>query len=132
MKDRFGKGLGQLKSLRDEIKVKLKRAGAGAKEQWEEIEPSLQGLEEKLGKQFERTGEKVAVGSKALVEELGEAFKRVRDRLSNEEEGDDAADEDAADDADIVDDDADDEDDDADDEDDDADDDDSDAGAPAP
>ncbi|MBT8495780.1 MAG: hypothetical protein KJO07_22245 [Deltaproteobacteria bacterium] len=73
--------MSELKRLRDEIRVKLDLASKETKSWWENLEPQLTSVEDKLVE----GGEKVADVSKAVGEELVSAFKRIRDRIGHDE-----------------------------------------------
>ncbi len=50
LKDELQKGLEHLKSLRDEVRVRLHLAGMDAKDEWNKLEPHLFDVEQKLKK----------------------------------------------------------------------------------
>lgn len=78
MSEKTKKALDELRRLRDEIRVKLDLAGKESKRLWEDLEPQLSQVEDKLL----GGGEKVADVSKTVAEEFASAFKRIRDRVS--------------------------------------------------
>lgn len=77
MSDDLDKVVQNLKTLRDEIKVQVHLAKAELKDEWEELEPKFEDMEEKLGSAAEGTRQTVNV----IAEELAEAYRRIRDRL---------------------------------------------------
>jgi len=103
MSEKTKKALDELRRVRDEIRVKLDLASKESRRWWEDLEPQLTQVEDKLL----AGGDKVADVSKAVAEEFAAAFRRIRDRVGSEkaaEPGEPASDASDADDADIVDD----------------------------
>jgi hypothetical protein len=70
LKKELRKTLDSLKTMRDEIKVKLHLAGQEAKERWQKIEPEI-----------EKAGNEVAKTSKAAVDELVTRVKEFKKDL---------------------------------------------------
>jgi hypothetical protein len=73
MKQELAKGVEVLKTLRDEIKVKLHLAGMDAKDQWAKLEPELF--------KVERAAENATDASKKLLDEALTRLKTLRDSL---------------------------------------------------
>ena len=63
----------QLRTIRDEIRVRLHLASAEAKEAWNNLEPTLGEIEQKMGQMTDET--------KAKAQELLKRFSQLRDRL---------------------------------------------------
>ena len=70
LKKELKKTVDLLKTMRDEIKVKLHLAGQEAKDRWQKIEPEI-----------EKAGNEVAKTSKATVEELVTRVKEFKKDL---------------------------------------------------
>ncbi len=102
MSEKTKKALDELKRVRDEIRVKLDLASKETRRWWEDLEPQLSQVEDKLL----AGGDKVADVSKAVAEEFTAAFRRIRDRVGTdkEEAASDEGEPAEASDADIVDD----------------------------
>ena len=73
LKNEMKKGVDLLKTLRDEIKVKLHLAGMDAKDQWAKLEPELS--------KVELAAEHATHASKKLVDEALTKLKSLRDSL---------------------------------------------------
>ena len=73
MKQELEKGVAVLRTLRDEIKVKLHLAGMDAKDQWAKLEPELF--------KVERAAEQATESSRKLVEDALNRLKTLRDSL---------------------------------------------------
>ena len=73
LKNEMKKGVDLLKTLRDEIKVKLHLAGMDAKDQWSKLEPELS--------KVERAAEQATESSKKLMDEALSRLKSLRDSL---------------------------------------------------
>jgi hypothetical protein len=73
LKAELQKGAELLKTLRDEIKVKLHLGGMEAKDQWEKLEPELW--------KVERAAQQATESSKRLVDEAIQKLKSLRDSL---------------------------------------------------
>jgi len=86
-------GLNELRTLRDEIRVKLNLAGKDARDQWEKhLEPHIGRIEQQLKESGEGTREAV----KEAIERATTAFREFRERMSKDsaaalEEPDDLA-----------------------------------------
>jgi uncharacterized coiled-coil DUF342 family protein len=72
-KQELDKMVGQLRTIRDEIRVRLHLASAEAKEAWNNLEPTLGEIEQKMGQMTDET--------KAKAQELLKRFSQLRDRL---------------------------------------------------
>jgi hypothetical protein len=70
LKKELTKTVGLLKTMRDEIKVKLHLAGQEAKDRWQKIEPEI-----------EKAGNEVAKTTKATVDELVTRVKEFKKDL---------------------------------------------------
>ena len=67
------KGVELLRTLRDEVKVKLHLAGMDVKDQWAKLEPELF--------KVERAAEQATESSKKLLDEALQRLKSLRDSL---------------------------------------------------
>jgi len=67
------KGVDLLKTLRDEVKVKLHLAGMDVKDQWAKLEPELS--------KVERAADQATESSKKLMDEALNRLKALRDSL---------------------------------------------------
>ena len=79
MSDDYEKVIQNLKTLRDEVRVQMHLAKAELKDEWDELEPRFEEVEQRLESAAEDTRQTVIV----IAEELGEAYKRIRDRLKD-------------------------------------------------
>ena len=70
LKKELRKTVDVLKTMRDEIKVKLHLAGQEAKDRWQKIEPEI-----------EKAGDQVAKTSKAALDELVTRVKEFKKDL---------------------------------------------------
>jgi predicted nucleic acid-binding Zn-ribbon protein len=77
MSDDLDKAVQNLKTLRDEIRVQIHLAKAEIKDEWEELEPKFEEMEEKLSGAAEETRDVVNV----IAEELSSAYRRIKERL---------------------------------------------------
>ena len=77
MRKQFDHDLGELKKIRDEIRVKLHLAGMEVKERWKQLEPRLEEIERKV----EAGGEEIIGTTTKLFEEVGRAFREFGERL---------------------------------------------------
>lgn len=75
LKAELEKSVGLLRTLRDEMKVKVHLAGMGAKDQWKDLEPRLQAA-------VERAAKEVSEASRQAVADATEALKKLRSSLS--------------------------------------------------
>jgi lipid II:glycine glycyltransferase (peptidoglycan interpeptide bridge formation enzyme) len=73
LKSEMKKGVDLLKTLRDEVKVKLHLAGMDAKDQWAKLEPELS--------KVERAADQATEASKKLLDETLKRLKSIRDSL---------------------------------------------------
>ena len=80
MADKRTPSLDDLKTLRDEIRVKIHLAEMSAREFWGDLEPKLADLEDKL----ERGSGKAAKVASIFLDEMTSAFRRLRDRLDDD------------------------------------------------
>jgi hypothetical protein len=65
--------VGQLRTIRDEIRVRLHLANEEAKKAWNKLEPTLGEIEQKMGQ--------VTAETKAKAQELLKRLSELRDRL---------------------------------------------------
>ena len=80
LQQQFQRALADLKTLRDEIKVRLHLAGLDAKTRWnQDLEPRLNELEG----QIKDAGEKVSEAARNSLNELAEAVKGFRASLGD-------------------------------------------------
>ncbi|MGZ6079155.1 MAG: hypothetical protein ACXWK6_15295 [Myxococcaceae bacterium] len=73
LKAEMKKGVDLLKTLRDEVKVKLHLAGMDVKDQWAKLEPELS--------KVERAADQATESSKKLLDETLKRLKAIRDSL---------------------------------------------------
>jgi hypothetical protein len=73
LKAEMKRGVDLLKTLRDEIKVKLHLAGMDARDQWAKLEPELS--------KVERAAEQATESSKKLMDDALTRLKSLRDSL---------------------------------------------------
>ena len=73
LKAEMKRGVDLLRTLRDEIKVKLHLAGMDAKDQWVKLEPELY--------KVERAAEQASESSKKLMDDALNRLKTLRDSL---------------------------------------------------
>jgi len=73
LKNEMKKGVDLLKTLRDEIKVKLHLAGMDVKDQWAKLEPDLH--------RVERAAEQATEASRKLMDDTLARLKSLRDQL---------------------------------------------------
>jgi len=74
----MSKTLDELKTLRDEIKVKVHLATMEAKSEWEQLEPKLASLEAKI----EQDGQKAVAAANDLIDDLASAFRKLKDKIA--------------------------------------------------
>jgi hypothetical protein len=72
-KQELDKIVGQLRTIRDDIRVRLHLASAEAKDAWNNLEPTLGEIEQKMGQVTDET--------KAKAQELLKRFSELRERL---------------------------------------------------
>ncbi len=77
VRKQFEHDLGELKKLRDEIRVKLHLAGMEVKERWKQLEPRLEEIERKV----EAGSEELLGTTTRLFEEVGRAFREFGERI---------------------------------------------------
>ncbi|HSP19968.1 MAG TPA: hypothetical protein VLQ79_10650 [Myxococcaceae bacterium] len=73
LKAEMKKGVDLLKTLRDEVKVKLHLAGMDVKDQWAKLEPELS--------KVERAAEQATESSKKLMDDALKRLKAIRESL---------------------------------------------------
>ena len=73
LKAEMKRGVDLLKTLRDEIKVKLHLAGMDVRDQWAKLEPELS--------KVERAAEQATASSKKLMDDALNRLKALRDSL---------------------------------------------------
>ncbi len=73
LKSEMKKGVDLLRTLRDEVKVKLHLAGMDVKDQWAKLEPELY--------RVERAAEQATESSKKLMDEALNRLKTLRESL---------------------------------------------------
>ena len=73
LKDEVKKGLDHLKTLRDEVRVRLHLAGMEAKEEWNKLEPHLLDVEQSAREATE--------ASRRAVADAVEKLKKLRESL---------------------------------------------------
>jgi hypothetical protein len=73
LKDELKKSADLLRTLRDEIKVKVHLAGMDAKDQWAKLEPELF--------KVERAAEQATESSKKVLDDALKRLKSLRDSL---------------------------------------------------
>lgn len=84
----FDKGMAELRTLRDEVRLKLHLAGREARDQWESsIEPRFEKLEQQIRSATDNTMDTIRDG----IDQARDAFRSFRDRLTGNDAGDDAA-----------------------------------------
>ncbi len=83
LKETFDSGLQELKTLRDEIRVKLHLAGQEARAQWEtQIEPHVERIEQQIKDVRAETKDTI----KDAIERAKTAFQEFRSRLGNDQD----------------------------------------------
>ncbi|HEX3772717.1 MAG TPA: hypothetical protein VHV30_17680 [Polyangiaceae bacterium] len=73
IKDELKKGLDSLKTLRDEVRVRLHLAGLDAKTEWNKLEPHLF--------EVEQAAKEVSASSQRAVSEAVARLKKLRESL---------------------------------------------------
>jgi hypothetical protein len=81
LKGGFEDALDDLRTMRDEIRVKLHLAGMDAKDAFAKLEPRLNEVEREVAK----GGDAVADALDKTVDELGASFRKLRDQLREKE-----------------------------------------------
>ncbi|MBA3548661.1 MAG: hypothetical protein H0T76_19420 [Nannocystis sp.] len=84
LKNTFESGLQELRTLRDEIKVRLHLVGQEAREQWEKhLEPHIGRIEQQIKESSEDTREAL----KEALERARTAFREFRARMTKDGQG---------------------------------------------
>lgn len=76
--------LGNLKTERDELRVRLHLLKAEAKEEWDEVEQHwdhLEGRLKKAGESAAESSDEIGAAGRQLAEEIGNAYRRIRKSL---------------------------------------------------
>jgi len=76
--------IANLKTERDELRVRMHLLKAEAKEEWDEMEKRWEHLESRMkrvGDAAADSGGEIAAAGKQLAEEIGNAYKRIRKTL---------------------------------------------------
>lgn len=68
------KGLAQMQTLRDEVRVRLHLAGMDAKDEWNKLEPKLA--------EVERAAETLTDATQRAINDAVKSLARLRDKLS--------------------------------------------------
>lgn len=74
----------KLRTLRDELRVKIHLGKAEARDKWEELESDWQHVEGKikvLGEETKESAKEVGEATEIVVGELRDAYRRLRDLL---------------------------------------------------
>lgn len=83
----FQTGMDELRTLRDQVRLKLHLAGQEAREQWEtKFEPRIEKLEQQIREAGDNTREAIRGG----IDQAREAFQGFRDRLTGNGKSDDS------------------------------------------
>ena len=86
-KDDLQNLVAKLKTERDELRVRINLAGKELRDEWQELEEKMDGLEEHVGKAKDSivdTGREVGEGLDIVVDEMKSAYQRIRQRLSDD------------------------------------------------
>lgn len=87
-KNAFETGLDELRTLRDEVRLKLHLAGKDAKDQWEtKLEPRI----EKLEQQARNVSDNTMDAIRDALDQAKDAFRGFRDRLVGNDSDDDVS-----------------------------------------
>ena len=81
----------ELKTQRDELRVRLHLAKADLKDEWKNVEEKLEAAQDKFEEVLqgtEATAKEVQGVLRIIGEEISQAYGRIRDRLDSEEEQD--------------------------------------------
>jgi predicted Holliday junction resolvase-like endonuclease len=84
LEQRIRKALDELRTERDDLRVRLHLAGRELKEEWDELEEKWEHFEdraENVRKEAAAASRDVLGALDLLGEELGRAYKRIRHRL---------------------------------------------------
>ena len=79
LKDELKKGLSQLQTLRDEVRVRLHLASMDIKSQWDKLEPQLLDVE----KEVEAKAEKASEATKTMVSDAVKRLQKFRESLQS-------------------------------------------------
>ncbi|WP_394827424.1 hypothetical protein [Pendulispora albinea] len=74
LKAEIQKGLSQIQTLRDEVRVRLHLAGMEVKDEWQKLEPRVE--------EIERRAEEVTDATKTAVEDVLQKLSNLRKSLS--------------------------------------------------
>jgi hypothetical protein len=74
LKAEIEKGLAQMQTLRDEIRVRLHLAGMDAKDEWNKLEPQLV--------EVERAAEALTDATERAISDAVKRLSRLREKLS--------------------------------------------------
>ncbi len=77
LKQELEKSLNSLRTMRDEVRVRLHLAGMEAKDQWNRLEPRIVELENEIG----RAAEDVSDTSRTALNDILKSVKKLRDSL---------------------------------------------------
>jgi vacuolar-type H+-ATPase subunit H len=80
LKARIRRDFDELKTMRDEIRIKLSLASMEAKTYWKQLEPRLEQLEQKI---VHDTGEQAIDATQKLMSDVSTAVRKFRDRLAS-------------------------------------------------
>jgi len=87
-KNAFETGLDELRTLRDEVRLKLHLAGRDVKDQWEStFEPKLEKLEQQARSATDNTVDAI----RDALDQARDAFRGFRDRLVGNNDNDDVS-----------------------------------------
>jgi uncharacterized coiled-coil DUF342 family protein len=81
LRTRINEGLGELRAMRDEIRIKLHLAGMDAKDAWAKIEPRI----DKLEAQARDLRDDMVERLEHAVEDARDAARRVRNEIRGAE-----------------------------------------------
>ena len=81
LRERYQQGLADLRTLRDEIKLKLHLAGMDARQAWDALEPRLHQLEEQVAAATEGAAQATADATQKVIVELKEALANLRKKV---------------------------------------------------
>jgi len=84
LQDRINDEFEKLRTLRDELRVKIHLGKAEARDKWQELEGDWQHVEGKikvLGDETKESAREVGEATEVLVGELRDAYRRLRDLL---------------------------------------------------
>jgi hypothetical protein len=85
-KNAFETGMQELRTLRDEVRLKLHLAGQEAKDQWEtKFEPRIEKLEQQVRTATDNTMDAI----RDAIDQARDSFKGFRDRLVGNDDDDD-------------------------------------------